>query len=91
MADFAVAFAPWNTGANGSILCVKPKLVASHFPISEEKNTVEKILGDFCYRINGQHKITTRVELDYKGDGFYTNNWEDIKNAVDKLTNNAEG
>lgn len=84
-AEFNVAYAPWNTGANGSILGVRPARLKSRFPISEARECVEKILGNWAMSIPACHVISTRNELDYKGDGFYANTYDEIIPTIIKL------
>lgn len=84
--EFDAAYAPWNTGANGSILCLRPKRVGRFFPISEERANVEGVLGWWVKRIPNVRVITTRNELDYKGDGYYANTYDEIEPAVRVLT-----
>lgn len=84
-ASFHVAFAGWNTGANGSILAIVPSKLKHHFPISEAKACVEGVLGDWCRKIPHHHVISTRYELDYHGDGYYANTYDEIVPAIKKL------
>lgn len=84
--EFDVAYAPWNTGANGSILCVRPTHMASLFPIPEIRANVEGVFGDWVKGTPNRHPISTRNELDYRGDGYYANTYEEIEPAIRKLT-----
>lgn len=84
--EFDVAYAPWNTGANGSILAIRPTRVAARFPLSEDKVNVEGILGGWAKSSPNVKVISTRVELDYRGDGYYANTYEEIEPAIRKLT-----
>ncbi len=74
--EFDVAYAPWDSetdkGANGSILCVRPKRAV--FPIPEMRRPIEGLLQRWIDAQSGtKHRLSTRAALDYKGDGFYTN------------------
>lgn len=88
--SFDVAYAPWAAGANGSILCVNLEEETTHkaFPIPEDRTTVEHVLrGWIDAHFKKSHRLSTRSELDYKNDGFYSNDYNEIKSAVDRLTN----
>lgn len=76
--DFSVAYGGWGRYDewNGSLLCVMPHEVQDFFPISERLGeTVERCLRDNFLQIDvaRKHKLSTRNELDYGGDGCYTN------------------
>ncbi len=85
--DFDIAYAPWDSseskGANGSLLCFRPKRIFSRVP--EVREPIEGLLMRW---IDGQnvrkHALSTRAQLDYKGDGFYTNSSGEIKAALQK-------
>lgn len=86
--EFDIAYAPWdsitNHGANGSILCVRPK--RTFFPIPEVREPVE---GVFQKWIDSQsvtkHRLSTRAAIDYKDDGFYSNDENEIRSTLKRL------
>lgn len=84
--SFDVAYAGWNTGANGSILCVRPSVIGHRFPIPEIRANVEGVFGDWVRSIENRHQLSTRNEIDYRGDGYYANTYEEIEPAITKLT-----
>ena len=91
--DFDVALAPWDhLGFNGSILCFKPSNVSHLFPITDhggmieyamERNFVQKIPSEKIYFIKN------RDQVDYCGDGFYTNSSTKTEKAVKALLENG--
>lgn len=83
--DCDVAYAHWNQGANGSILFVHPNATRQFFPIPEQYTTIEHSLMDTFIKKFPQHRIhrlTTRNEIDYKGDGLYSNDYNEIKQHI---------
>ncbi len=83
--DCDLAFAGWGAGANGSILFLHPEKVKNIFPIPERWDTIEHTLyADVVKKIpkDRLHQLTTRNELDYKGDGVYSNNYDEIKSEM---------
>lgn len=83
--DWDVCFGPWtNWGAysnvNGSILGVVPSRVAHLFPIPEQLNMMVEWLfwHELVAKIPPErvHAFTTRREVNYMGDGLYTNSSE---------------
>lgn len=92
--DFSLAYAPWDhpfaateqKDANASILCFNPKKVSSCFPISEEGGQIVelRIADALTSKIpdNELYKIKNRKQLNYFGDGMYTNSSQDIRNAL---------
>ena len=86
--DFDLALAPWDYGFNGSILCVRPARLSHVFPITDHAGRVEYVLSrNFQGKVppERQYLIENRRQLNYFGDGFYTNSSEKISEAVDKL------
>lgn len=81
--DFIFAAAPWNTGYNGSILAMVPSKVAHAFPIPEREQEVEAVFNDQFKSKLGEAHIWSlgnyRHEADYKGDGMYTNDVNEIR------------
>lgn len=83
--EFDIAYAPWDSisdkGANGSLLCLRPNRIHSRVP--EVRQPIEGLLMRW---IEGQnvvkHGLSTRNQLDYKGDGFYTNSVDEVRNAL---------
>lgn len=89
--EFDLALAPaWN-GFNGSILCLRPSRLTHVFPITDYEGVIEDVISRNFYQKIGDkiYLIKSRKDLDYFGDGFYTNSSEQVKQAVDKLL--AEG
>ncbi len=89
--DCDVAYGSWDaensSGANGSILYFLPEVAKYFFPIHEQHTTIEKSLKDsFIRKFNEKraHRITTRNELNYGGDGKYSNDYEEIKGELIK-------
>lgn len=89
--EWDVCFAPWtNWGAysnvNGSILGVVPSRVGHLFPIHEARNTqVEWVFWhELVAKIPPEraHAFTTRREVNYMGDGLYTNGSETIRQKM---------
>ncbi len=81
-ADCDLAYASWGSGANGSILYVRPDKVRHLFPMPERHDSIEHTLKrDIIDKIpkDRLHQLTTRHETDYRGDGTYSNNYEEIK------------
>lgn len=84
--EFDIAYAPWDSasdkGANGSILCVRPNRV---LPIPEQHIPIEGLLMRWIDSHSVvKHPLSTRTQLDYKGDGFYTNSELDVRLALIK-------
>ncbi len=85
--DCDVAFAGWGSGANGSILYVNPVNTKHLFPMPERHDSIEHtLMADFINRVpkERRHQLTTRNELDYRGDGLYSNNYDEIKAEMTK-------
>ena len=92
--EFDLALAPWGYGFNASILCLRPSRLSHIFPITDHNGMVEYVVGRNFHQkaeanLNVTYLIKSRNEIDYFGDGFYTNSSEQVKQAVDKLF--AEG
>jgi hypothetical protein len=81
--DFDIAYAKWGDGANGSILGLNlTKNIV--FPIPER--TIGGVEGVFQEDIVNKSKnsycFSTRDGSDYKNDGFYSNDINEIKNSL---------
>jgi hypothetical protein len=78
--DFDIACAKWGDGVNGSILGLNLNKNII-FPIPERSpGGVERIFKeDIVDKAKNLYYFSTRDTLDYKGDGFYTNDLEPIR------------
>lgn len=84
--NYDLAIAPWHDEMNGSIIGIRPSAMGGIFPISESsRNPVERSLkNNLMNKIsdNKTLRLSTRKELNYMGDGFYTNNADEIEKAL---------
>jgi hypothetical protein len=74
---------------NGSIICINSKKLNNLFPIIEQAEYIEVLLGHELYEkcIDFEFKVVnipTRHGKNYFGDGCWTNNIEVIKNELTK-------
>lgn len=94
--DFDVAYALWDKPqvcwfeANASILCFRPALLKDAFPIPEFKTgeIVETIMGrHIVLNVPRErlHILSTRLGIDYKGDGSYTNSSDFIESELKRV------
>ncbi len=84
--DFDIAYAKWGDGVNGSILGLdnrRPK-IKSIFPLPERvAGGVEGVFKeDILDKAAQPHRFSTRDDSDYKGDGLYTNNAQEVRKAL---------
>lgn len=80
--DFDVAYCGWdaNTTMNGSLCCIVPSLVSHIFPVPERRDIVETTFKtDIVDKAKNPHLLSTRDGENYKGDGKYSNDYEEIK------------
>jgi len=85
--NYDFAYADWNGGINGSILCIVPTKTKHCFPLSETADrNVEVVLKDsFLAKIPKKMLLSTRgPETNYHGDGIYTNSDVEIEQELKK-------
>lgn len=85
--DFDIAYANWHFYApiQASIFCFNPQKTKHFFPIDERPDWVEYVFEDaFLKKKTTEkfHLISTRDGANYMGDGKYTNDLEEIHNAL---------
>ena len=88
--DYDVAYAPTEIPyeANGGLLTINPKNVSWLFPLPESQMPIEGLLAEHLIsKVNPDrlHKLSTRVWLDYKGDGLHTNGSDVIEEELKKV------
>jgi len=95
--EFDLAYGTWPSPnpnkyeqINGSIICLKPRVMKNIFPIKECGEYIENLLGrelyDKCIKMGLRViKIPTRTYTDYGGDGIHTNDVEIIKKELIKV------
>ena len=88
--NYDVAYAPTEITheANGGLLSINPNKVSDFFPLPEAELPVEGLLATHLIskiELTRLHKLSTRVWLDYKGDGLHTNGSDVIEEELKKV------
>jgi hypothetical protein len=90
--DFDLAYAAWDGAdeldANGGILCIKPVTLSELFPLSEEPGQIieHRLSSCLIRKVSPErrYKIKNRKQINYFGDGLYTNSSVKIKEELIK-------
>lgn len=87
--DYDAAYGSWrgDTLVNGSILAIKPKKVSNFFPLDETdaRNIEDNLYKCFLAGVKQKAQLSTRgPEIDYHGDGIYTNDADIIEEELRK-------